>query len=71
MGDVEGGKISADDRHHRVDGALARLWQPFRLGLVLERRAELARQILPDRFEIVARIEALGDRADVLPKASR
>ena len=66
MGDVEGGEIGADHRHHRVDGALARHWQPFRLGLVLERRAELARQILADRFEIVARIEALGDRADVL-----
>ncbi len=58
-------EIGADHRHHRVRGALARQWQPFRLGHVPERRAELARQILADRFQVVAGIEALGHRTDV------
>ena len=66
MGDVECGEIGADHRHHRVRGALARHRQPFRLGHVPERRAELARQILADRFQVVAGIEALGHRTDVL-----
>ena len=69
MGDVEGGEIGADHRHHRVDGAFAGLRQPFRLGLILERRAEFAGQRLADRLEVVAGVEAIGDRADVLAQS--
>ena len=66
MGDVERGEIVADHRHHRLDGALAHERQPFRLGLAHQARAKFAREIFADGLQIVAGIEALGDRADVL-----
>ena len=66
MGDVERGEIVADHRHHRLDGALARDRQPFRLRLAHQPRAKFAREIFADRLQIIAGIEALGDRADVL-----
>ena len=48
-----------------VDGALAHERQPFGLGLAHQRRAEFARESFADGLQIVAGIEALGDRADV------
>ena len=69
VGDVERGEVVADHRHHRVDGALAHDRQPFRLGLLLERRAIFAREALADGLEIVAGIEAFGDRADVFAQS--
>ena len=69
MRDVERGEVVADHRHHGVDGALAHDRQPFRLGLVLELCAIFTRQALADGLQIVAGIEALGDRADVFAQS--
>ena len=64
--DVERREVLADHVHHGVDGGLAHERQPFGFGLVEQARAMLLGQPLADGLQVVARIEALRDRADLL-----
>jgi hypothetical protein len=66
VGDVERGEIAADHLHHHGDGLGPHHRQPFGLGLRLELVAGLGGQHLPDRHQIIAGIQPVRNRADIL-----
>ncbi len=66
MRDVERRQIVANHRHHRVDCPLARHREPLLLGFAPECAAELLRQSLADRLQVISGIETFGNRPDVL-----
>ena len=66
MVDVERREILADHVHHRVDGDLPHERQPFSLGLVQKGRPMIAREPFADGLQVIAGVEPLGDRADIL-----
>ena len=64
-------KIIAYHAHHGVDGPAPHNIQRLILRLLVQGAAKFGGQRLSERHEIVARIEAGRDFANVLPSASR
>src|SRR6185503_17769930 len=67
LNDPERAQIIADFGHHHVDGALAHDREPFRLRSILQRWSVRLREILANRLEISAEIDAFLD-GDVFPE---
>ena len=66
MSDVERSKIVTDHRHHAFDRDVAHDRQPVAFRHLIQRAAILLRQGGTDRLEIIAGIQPLRDRSDVL-----
>ena len=66
MIDVERGEIGAHRRHHHLDRLGAHDGKPFGLGLLCQRVFVLRGECGTDRLEIIAGIQAFGNRTDVL-----
>ncbi|MND79342.1 hypothetical protein D3C80_710780 [compost metagenome] len=66
MVDVQSLKILADHHHHRINRTILDQRKPFFFRHVVQPRAELCSKFLADGNEIVARIKAGRDIADIL-----
>src|SRR4029077_12231090 len=63
---IERRQVITDHIHHHRNRARTHDWQPRTLGLLLQAIRELGGKRSPNRLEIVARIESIGNYADLL-----